>query len=181
MSVTNNVAVLHFLKQRCVTWRHRTGSVVLMFLDTTVHRLGNSVALFCFASFSLERFPSVGRRCTWTPRAARLVPEQLDSQRSHAGQTQVRERLSQLSKAIQTRDAFGPRRSLSLSHSLTLSFSLSLSLCDRSRWFRTDARFFRVPVGVAYGGSPWNRLQVFTLCDPILIAEIEFMYIFIFF
>lgn len=110
-----------------------------MFLDTTVHRLGNSVALFCFASFSLERFPSVGRRCTWTPRAARLVPEQLDSQRSHAGQTQVRERLSQLSKAIQTRDAFGPRRSLSLSLSHSLSLSLSLSLCaiDRGGFERT--------------------------------------------
>lgn len=179
MSVTNNVAVLHFLKQRCVTWRHRTGSVILMFLDTTVHRLGNSVALFCFASFSLERFPSVGRRCTWTPRAARLVPEQLDSQRSHAGQTQVRERLSQLSKAIHPK-TFSVHAGLSHSLYLSLSQSLSLSLCDRGGFERTHGSLGFLWAWLTEG-SPWNRLQVFTLCDPILIAEIEFMYIFIFF
>lgn len=180
MSVTNNVAVLHFLKQRCVTWRHRTGSVVLMFLDTTVHRLGNSVALFCFASFSLERFPSVddgarGRRellgwsqSSWTVRDHMRARRRCVNDSHNSLKQSKHETLS-------------VHAGLSLSHSLTHSLFLSLSLCDRSRWFRTDARFFRVPVGVAYGGSPWNRLQVFTLCDPILIAEIEFMYIFIFF
>ncbi len=131
MSVTNNVAVLHF--EAKVVCHVRTGS--------ELNRWRNSVAVFrllCAGVFLLGRW-------TRTPRAARLVPEQLDSRRS----------------------------SLSLSRArATKAIRVSLRPSARVR-LRADARFFKVPV--AYGGFRC------LLCDPILIAEIEFMYIFIFF
>ncbi|KAL1267245.1 hypothetical protein QQF64_002920 [Cirrhinus molitorella] len=113
---------------------------------------------FSFSSFPLNQAASVSRRrfsvdfaltgrWTRTPRAARLVPEQLDSRRSSRP-------LSLATEAIRRRPG-GRRASPSRSLPAPLSLRPRVRACDRAVWrLRADARFFRVPVVTAYGGSP---------------------------